>query len=389
MSQRGLFKTLASFALLLSNQVALGALNDASVDAADSGSGLRGRGLLDQTTPQEASTTGGGLSNGDSSKGARRNLATLTGLAVAGVSSGALTSPLANANFLDTNIDPSNWQNHPQDAVVAPATAYIDVDLGKQTEIDAVTIWHYWLDTRKYKNQKLEVSRTGAFNGEQIEIYNVALGPVETSSGNTITLSSSVVGRYIRHTCGGSTQNNGVHFIGLEVDGEEVGDVAVQQSANDETCLRINSEDVINLEGTPVFVDTDASGPFPPTTGDMSIAAAPSGRYVPKSALPIETGLYKILQIDYQAVCTILAFPAAPACNVEFNLQVCTRLDCSRGNVYAGKFTATGTGPEPYVITGGTKSFKHASGIVDGEFAQGTGNKLEYNNAKIDICFPN
>ena len=85
-------------------------------------------------------------------------------------------------------------------------------------EIDAVTIWHYWDGIRKYKNQKLEISKTGAFSGEQIEIYNVDLGPVETESGNTITLSSTVVGRYIRHTCGGSTENNGVHFLGLKVE---------------------------------------------------------------------------------------------------------------------------------------------------------------------------
>ena len=133
-------------------------------------------------------------------------------------------TPTGLTKFLDGDVNPSEWQVTPNGNVSSTtASLYVDVDLGAAYDITAVTIWHYYLDTRQYYSQTIEISETGQFSGEEVILYETGagkLGPVETAAGNKITTSSPILGRYIRHRCGRSTRNTGVHFIEMKVDNE-------------------------------------------------------------------------------------------------------------------------------------------------------------------------
>ena len=84
-------------------------------------------------------------------------------------------------------------------------------------------MWHYFLDTRAYCGQRIAVSDTGAFAGEEVELHStgLGLGGTETSAGLTVP-AYGVVGRYVRHWAAGNTLNPGVHFIEMAVNAAPV-----------------------------------------------------------------------------------------------------------------------------------------------------------------------
>ena len=72
--------------------------------------------------------------------------------------------------------------------------------------------------TRSYCGQRVEVSPSGLFEGEQRVIWNGLPGHTETARGNQLQF-DPVVGRYIRHYSAGSTVNPYVHFVEIRVAG--------------------------------------------------------------------------------------------------------------------------------------------------------------------------
>lgn len=63
--------------------------------------------------------------------------------------------------------------------------------------LGSVTVWKYWLDSRRYCGQRIAVSTTGAFTGEETDIHNAGLvaGDTETANGLNVT-AHGVTGRY-------------------------------------------------------------------------------------------------------------------------------------------------------------------------------------------------
>jgi hypothetical protein len=104
-------------------------------------------------------------------------------------------------------------------------TVYVDLDMGALHSVTSVTVWHYYVDVRKYFRQTIEISETGAFSGEQVYLYNVPEGPVETAAGNTVIASPAIRGRYIRHRCGRNSVNTWINIIEIEVNGRPTGNV--------------------------------------------------------------------------------------------------------------------------------------------------------------------
>jgi hypothetical protein len=126
------------------------------------------------------------------------------------------------------------------------------VDLGGLYELTGTTIWHFHgtSDKRAYCAQKIAVSTTGAFAGEELVVYDTGtcsgkcecadatdtstcsctgdctmdvLGPVEVEDGNAFSLvgprTSRTYGRYVRHWSGPSTKNTGIHFMEIDIYG--------------------------------------------------------------------------------------------------------------------------------------------------------------------------
>jgi len=97
---------------------------------------------------------------------------------------------------------------------------YVTVDMGDVYWVTGVTIWHYYSDARRYCNQKVVLSTTGAFSGEEVTMYAVAgYGTAESADGNTIIFDAATEARYVRHYCSRSNKNGGVHFLEMSICG--------------------------------------------------------------------------------------------------------------------------------------------------------------------------
>lgn len=108
------------------------------------------------------------------------------------------------------------------------SVATLQVDLGKQTSIDTIKLWHYYGDVRSYMNNKVHVSEDGVnwyllFDSETMGRYQ------EKSMGRTIYMTADkddkvdyvsknrvFKTRYIRNYVNGSNVSGGSHYIELE-----------------------------------------------------------------------------------------------------------------------------------------------------------------------------
>eukprot|EP01051_Picozoa_sp_SAG22_P000598 SAG22_NODE_17_length_32684_cov_34.234095_11_plen_281_part_00 len=129
-------------------------------------------------------------------------------------------------SVVDDTHEPSSWTDAPfGDCASCDEQLFLTVDLGTNYPVTGVTIWHYYGDTRAYCSQKVAVSQSGAFQGEEVVVYNTgtSYGEQETETGNTIVFERTVA-RFVRHWSSRSTSNTGVHFMEIDVIGAPADD---------------------------------------------------------------------------------------------------------------------------------------------------------------------
>jgi len=102
-------------------------------------------------------------------------------------------------------------------------------------------------------------------------------------------------------------------------------------------------------------------------------------------SFPFKTGVYSILHISYDSLCFSVKENRAPKCDVEVEIKFCKTINCE-STTMSGKFLASGTGPKPYIITGGTNDLFNAGGTIDSELDQ---TDLTLRNVKVNLCFNN
>ena len=125
-------------------------------------------------------------------------------------------------SYIDMNHSPSSYRNSPTGlAKSCREPRYLTVDLGKHYSIGAVTLWNYYADGRKYCGQKLAISRTGQFAGEESVVWatNERYGPKEIQAGNKHMFKEQV-GRFVRYWSAGNDRNNGVHMVEIDIWGK-------------------------------------------------------------------------------------------------------------------------------------------------------------------------
>jgi len=144
--------------------------------------------------------------------------------------------------FVDMSHQPEEWTTSPTaDLGDCSTNVYMTVDLGAVYDTTGVTLWHYYGNDRAYCNQKLAISTTGLFAGEERVIFDTGacsgwcqfpLDPntctgdctpanyedTESPDGNPFTWKSTPA-RYVRHWSGRG-QNTGVHFMEMDVYGD-------------------------------------------------------------------------------------------------------------------------------------------------------------------------
>ena len=117
-------------------------------------------------------------------------------------------------------------QKHDNSAAICPYgktsgctdPKYLTVDLGAYYEVGAVRLWHYHADLRAYCGQRIEVSTSGEFAGEQKVVWKplTKYGEKEQASGSLHRF-SPVASRYVRWYSAGNTQNPWVHLIEIKI----------------------------------------------------------------------------------------------------------------------------------------------------------------------------
>ena len=110
---------------------------------------------------------------------------------------------------------------------------WVQIDLGKTSEIYAVAMWHYHSQERAYKDVLVQVSDDAEFKKDVKTIFNndhdnsAKKGKgenkayVETNLGKLVDTSKAPVkGRYVRLWSNGNTSNDMNHYIEVEVYGK-------------------------------------------------------------------------------------------------------------------------------------------------------------------------
>ncbi len=99
-------------------------------------------------------------------------------------------------------------------------TAWAQVDLGEVKKLGNIRVWHYYQDRRSYLGNRVAVSATGKFAGEETVIFDSAKdGPYrETEAGRLITF-EPVETRYIRNWLSKNTANRSTQWVEIEAYG--------------------------------------------------------------------------------------------------------------------------------------------------------------------------
>lgn len=90
--------------------------------------------------------------------------------------------------------------------------SYVQIDLGGEYPVDAVRVWHYYVDGRTYAEPRTEVSTDGI----TWEPVSTPTAYPETDDGHLRTF-EPVTARYVRDYISGSSSNPGNHWVEIEV----------------------------------------------------------------------------------------------------------------------------------------------------------------------------
>jgi hypothetical protein len=98
--------------------------------------------------------------------------------------------------------------------------AWVQVDLGKIESLAAIRLWHYFRDGRTYRGNRVVISPTGEFQGEETLIFDSAKsGEYAEQPEGRLWFFEPVKARYIRSYLNGNTANAGSQWVELEAFG--------------------------------------------------------------------------------------------------------------------------------------------------------------------------
>lgn len=142
----------------------------------------------------------------------------------------------------DANRDTNDWMGWDVGDQNREEIGWCEIDLGEIMWIDTMRIWHYYDDGRTYHDVKLAFSKTGAFAGEEVVIFDgeddnagkaeswiadvmndddvnfeeFGGGEYQETPGGRLDHFIPVQVRYIRDWVFGSTSNLAVHWVEIE-----------------------------------------------------------------------------------------------------------------------------------------------------------------------------
>lgn len=108
---------------------------------------------------------------------------------------------------------------------------WIQIDLGKSSEIFALALWHYHSQERAYKDVIIQISDdptfatgvTTIFNNDDDNSAKLGAGKdktwIETNFGKLIAVDPAIKGRYVRFYSNGNTSDDTNAYIEVEIYG--------------------------------------------------------------------------------------------------------------------------------------------------------------------------
>ncbi|MDP6634488.1 MAG: hypothetical protein QGG42_06300 [Phycisphaerae bacterium] len=99
-------------------------------------------------------------------------------------------------------------------------SAWVQVDLGEVMKLGNIRVWHYYRDGRSYLENRLSISTTGKFVGEETVIFDSVKDGAysETAAGKLFTFKSADA-RYIRNSLNKNTANPSTQWMEIEAYG--------------------------------------------------------------------------------------------------------------------------------------------------------------------------
>ncbi len=116
---------------------------------------------------------------------------------------------------------------------LSPGLQWIQIDLGKKCDLQAVYLWHFFSEARSYHDVIVQVADDKDFKKNCQTIYSndqdnsarLGIGKsrpyIETFHGRLVD-AKGAKGRYVRLYSNGNTANSFSHYIEVEVFGQEV-----------------------------------------------------------------------------------------------------------------------------------------------------------------------
>jgi len=114
---------------------------------------------------------------------------------------------------------------------LAPGKQYVQIDLGKQSSIAALVVWHFHQEARVYQDVIVQVAAdpdfitdvTTVFNNDYDNSSGLGVGTdkeyLESHEGKLMD-GKGAKGRYVRLYSNGNTSNDANHYIEVEVYGK-------------------------------------------------------------------------------------------------------------------------------------------------------------------------
>lgn len=142
---------------------------------------------------------------------------------------------------------------------------WIQIDLKQSSDISGIQMWHYFGDSRTYKDVIVQISNDKAFNSNVVTVFNndtdnssgqgngTDAEYAESKDGKTLTF-STVNGRYVRLWSNGSSKNSWNHYVEVEVYGIK-GEQPASPPDLDNIALNCEVSSSSPIEGTAYIHD--------------------------------------------------------------------------------------------------------------------------------------
>ncbi len=125
---------------------------------------------------------------------------------------------------LDLIIDGDKGGDEGSWVELGPGKQWVQIDLAREANIYAITVWHFHSQARVYHDVIVQVSDDPTFSKDVTTVYDNSSGGsdhpyIETYFGKLID-AKGVKGRYVRLSSNGNTTNKLNHYIEVEVFGK-------------------------------------------------------------------------------------------------------------------------------------------------------------------------